>query len=261
MVCASFTPASSACACVVILPMPIPIHAPLCEMARLNNPLPSGDPTIADTSMAPADSPSIVTRVGSPPKLADVSLHPVQDRGHVHHGVVARRVMVRLFVQFGMREEAERAQPVVVSDDDRALARQCLAVIAGLGSGPARKSAAICPHDHGTPFAGGFRAGPDVYVKAVFAGCGCGTGAALLHADGSELVRFTDAIPVRGGLRSAPPQIANRRRGIGDSLEHADLVARCGGTRDQAGIDPDRFGDGCGNDRARLQESGVRVDS
>ncbi len=39
-------------------------------MARWNNPLPCGEPTMADTSIDPADSPSMVTRLGSPPKLA-----------------------------------------------------------------------------------------------------------------------------------------------------------------------------------------------
>jgi hypothetical protein len=37
-------------------------------MARLNSPLPCGDPTSEAIMIAPADSPKIVTLFGSPPK-------------------------------------------------------------------------------------------------------------------------------------------------------------------------------------------------
>src|SRR5665647_1149149 len=47
-----------------------PNEPPLWEMAPWNNPLASGDAHSMLTAIPPADSPKIVTLLGSPPKLA-----------------------------------------------------------------------------------------------------------------------------------------------------------------------------------------------
>ena len=47
-----------------------PIQAPLSELARRKRPLASGDPTNPAFIAAPAESPMMVTRLGSPPKAA-----------------------------------------------------------------------------------------------------------------------------------------------------------------------------------------------
>ena len=44
--------------------------APLWGIARLNSPCANGEPINAPTLMPPADSPKIVTLLGSPPKAA-----------------------------------------------------------------------------------------------------------------------------------------------------------------------------------------------
>ena len=49
---------------------PSPIHAPLCEIARLNKPFASGDATSDAIAIAPADWPNTVTLSGSPPNAA-----------------------------------------------------------------------------------------------------------------------------------------------------------------------------------------------
>ncbi len=50
--------------------MPKPIHWPLSEIARLNRPLASGEPTRPASMQAPADWPKMVTLSGSPPNWA-----------------------------------------------------------------------------------------------------------------------------------------------------------------------------------------------
>ncbi len=67
---AAVLPCASASAMVFCFAMLRPIQAPLCAAARMNNPFASGEPTIAETAIAPADSPSMVTLRGSPPKAA-----------------------------------------------------------------------------------------------------------------------------------------------------------------------------------------------
>ena len=68
---AALTPASSACARVRMGgEIPRPIHAPLCEIARWNNPFASGEVTSEAIAIAPADWPNTVTLPGSPPNWA-----------------------------------------------------------------------------------------------------------------------------------------------------------------------------------------------
>jgi hypothetical protein len=66
--------AASAEARVRIWPMVRPIQLPLSVIAFWNRPLATGEPTSMPTIAAPADSPKIVTLLGSPPKLAMFAL-------------------------------------------------------------------------------------------------------------------------------------------------------------------------------------------
>jgi hypothetical protein len=77
-----------------------------------------------------------------PAELADVALHPAQRGLLVHQAVVAGRP-ARVAGQGGMREEAERAEPVVDGDHDRAVRYQPGRVIVLAFAEP--QSAAVNP--------------------------------------------------------------------------------------------------------------------
>src|SRR5215204_3252827 len=88
--------------------------------------------------------------------------------------------MARFLRQLGVREEPERAEPVVEGDDDRALRGEILAVVPLQAAGAAGEPAAVDPQHHRTPIALTIGAGPDVEREAVLAGrwlprrlCGC----------------------------------------------------------------------------------------
>ena len=66
----AFTPSASAALAGRMRPICSPIQPPLCAMARTKRPLACGEPTSAPTMMAPADSPAMVTLLGSPPNAA-----------------------------------------------------------------------------------------------------------------------------------------------------------------------------------------------
>ena len=69
---------------------------------------------------------------------------------------------------------------------------------------------------------------PDVEGEAVFAGAGVVEDhvgiAAGLDAVGAEVFGGADALPLCGGLRRLPAEIADGRRGEGNAFEGADLM-------------------------------------
>ena len=123
-----------------------------------------------------------------------------------------------------------------------------LAVLAGLGGAAGDEAAAVDPDHDGKAAALGVGGGPDVEGEAIFAGArvvedhvGIGAG---LDAVGAEVVGGEGAVPLGGGLRGLPAEVADRRRGVGDSLERADLAVGGKGAFDFAFVGFDRQGIG-----------------
>ena len=80
---------------------------PLCTIARRNKPLARGIVRSVATLMAPANSPKIVTLVGSPP-IAAMSLHPFERRDLIEKTQVGEAVT--------QVDEAFGAHPVTDGD-------------------------------------------------------------------------------------------------------------------------------------------------
>ena len=130
-----------------------------------------------------------------------------------------------------MREEAERAEPVVDRDDDDAVRRELGAVVvegAVLG-----EPAAVDPHEHRPPRVVAQRRGGDVQVQAIL---GLGTRrleqAGLLRAARRVVGRVANPAPPGWALRRAPAQLAGRRSGVGQPAER--VAAGDGHTADRA---------------------------
>ena len=105
-------------------PICSPIQAPLSTTTRLKRPFAGGMAASAPTMIAPADSPAMVTLLGSPPNAAMFRL--------IHCS--AAIAVTRFLGQLGMREEAEAAKAIVHRDDHRTLGREIFAVIPGLSA-------------------------------------------------------------------------------------------------------------------------------
>src|SRR5438876_271643 len=73
--------------------------------------------------------------------------------------------------EIGMREEAERPETIVDSDDDRTFGGEVLAVIPREAARAAGETAAVDPQHHRPLVVRRVRAGPDVQIEAVFAAC------------------------------------------------------------------------------------------
>ncbi len=98
-----------------------------------------------------------------------------------------------------MGQPAERAEPVVDRDDDRALFGELFAVVARLGSGAAGEAGAVNPDHHGQPFRRGTGRGPHVEEQAILA-------RGLLSPDASW--GLASALP------SSAPTLAARSSGL-----------------------------------------------
>src|SRR5262249_21393575 len=155
----------------------------------------------------------------------DVSLYPLQRGDHVHDAEVARAAAVGFLGQLGIREESEQAKAGVQGQHHGALPGQYLAIVLGLRAGAGVVPAAINPDHDRTLVGRGFRSGPDVEVKAILAHLLHGRDGRLLHPDGTELVCFADAFPMRNRLRGAAAQKPNRRSREGNASVDAHLRA------------------------------------
>ena len=212
----------------------------------------------AQTRLAPADCPTSVSRSGSPPKRADLPLHPVQRRQQVGHRGARLGLLGRAEL-----EEAERAEPIGDGDDDGGAAGgQHRAVVVGRGTG--LEGPAVHPEQHRQRSVGAVR-GVDVERQAVL-DTDQATGRGGLHTDrpgrgrvagvgpGGSRPRGTEALG--GRVRDAPPaadavdEAADDRAGGGDDEGHglplrsADMLrapavrpgpAACSGVRELAG--------------------------
>src|SRR6202050_3242130 len=121
--------------------------------------------------------------------------------------------MLGLLGQFGMREEAEHAQPVVDGDQDNALLRQPFSVEARRRPRASLIAARMNPDHHGLSIGGRGGCGPDVQEEAILGATGCGWCASIragsrakcrLRTNGSELIGFPNTVPMHRGLRLAP---------------------------------------------------------
>jgi len=95
----------------------------------------------AFTAHDPADSPKIVTRLGSPPNAAMFFLHPfaMPRSGPAAHNFLKRDVLTRRSIP--VCKESKYTQPVVDGYNDCAFTRQHLAVVR-TGSAEASSEAA-----------------------------------------------------------------------------------------------------------------------
>ena len=196
--------------------------APLSPIALWKRPLVSGVATSAFTENDPADSPKIVTLPGSPPNAAMLSFTHFRDGDLVEQAVVAGRTRRRFLRQFGVREEPEHPEAVVDRDEDDALLRERLAVVARLGPAASLEAATVDPDHHGC--LGGLGGGVDVDRQAVLAELGelDVVEDARLDARRTGLGRVAHAVPRLHRLRRLPAQLADRRRGIRHADEHVD---------------------------------------
>src|SRR5262245_34390760 len=159
--------------------------------------------------------------------------------------------MARFLRQIGMREESERAEPVIEGDDDGTFGREVLAVIPGETAGAAGEASAIDPHHHRTLVVGAGRTRPNVGVKAIFAarrfargrsggrrlaGGRSATSAARIgtrRARRAERIGLSYAIPPRRRLRRSPPVLTERRGGERNAPEDAHRrLGAAGGARE-----------------------------
>jgi hypothetical protein len=95
-----------------------------------------------------------------------------------------------------------------------------------------------------------FRSSPDVEVEAVladglrFGAIELALGIRSLHTGSGQLVGFANAGPIRGRFGCAPSQIADGRRGEGDSFKDADVGIRAGDAGEFSLFDADGVVDG-----------------
>ena len=126
--------------------------------------------------------------------------------------------------------------------------------------------AAVDPQHHRPLLAGRLGPAPDVQIEAVLAhrrgrrivDGDVGTALAVrLQADIAEPGAGTHALPGGDRLRRLPAQLAHRRPGEGDALEHAHAGRQRGDALDQALVGPHRRGEGRLGHRRR-GEQGAR---
>jgi len=132
----------------------------------------------------------------------------------------------RLAGELRAREECERVEPVVDGDDDDSLCGQIGSVVARFGSGADDEAATVNPHHDRGGYFGVQSRRPDVEVETIL-GNPCRIGVDVvendaLHRIRSEGVRRSDAGPMSNRLWRLPPEVPDRRSGIGDPLEAAD---------------------------------------
>ncbi len=86
--------------------------------------------------------------VGIAAESGNVALDPLQRGDKVEKAVGAGRMMLGFGGELGMREKAQRIEPMVDGDDDDAARGETRAVIAGLGAGADDEAAAMNPDHH-----------------------------------------------------------------------------------------------------------------
>ena len=112
-------------------------------------------------------------------------------------------------------------------NDTTVTPRQVRAGVLRHGRGTAEETAAVDP-DHDRPAVLRGQAGaPDVQMQAVLAlrGPEVDSGVGDLHGGRAEGRGVADAVPGLGRSRWCPPQLADRRRGVGDAEEPEEAVA------------------------------------
>ena len=198
-------------------------------MARWNRPCAAGVAISVVTEIAPADSPKTVTCPGSPPKAAMLS------RTHSRAAIWSRRPRFDSIGPLGRPvagevEVAERAEAVVDGDEEALAATH--EVVAAVGGGrrrPDDERAAVEPDHHGARFVGRGGRGADVERQAVLAHRRVPAGAdeladALLDRHGPVLRAVARALPRHHGLRGAQAEVADGRRGVGDTAPGVHVV-------------------------------------
>src|SRR3990172_1917873 len=96
------------------------------------------------------------------------------------------------------------------------------AAVIGFGRCPEVESAAVDPDQHGNAFLCRFRRRPNIQVQTVLALSRWRIPA--LDGAWCKLVSLEYTIPFCGGLRSAPAEVANRRRGEWDTFQNRQSV-------------------------------------
>ena len=161
-----------------------------------------------------------------------------------------------------MREETERAEPVVDRNQDDAALGEVDAVVHALVAPAERQPATVNP-DHDRLIGVRTRGRrPDVEEEAILgkrrqglAGQLCKAG--TLRADFAELGGRADAFPCGRGHWGLPARLAGGRRSIGNPAEDEDARDLIGcGTLDQASVEFDlhRECDGCQQDRGQCRK-------
>ena len=164
----------------------------------------------------------------------------------IENRVVSRRTVGRFRRELRMRQEAERAEPVVRGHDDDAFLRESRPVVRRRRSRSARPCAAVDPDHHRPPVVLCLRGRPHIQIETVFArrlrrrGVRRAGGIRLLHAFRAERVGAPDAAPCDDRLRRPPPQRPERRRGEWNAFEDANTVRRR--AADLPAVDLDRVG-------------------
>src|SRR5690349_21139340 len=148
-----------------------------------------------------------------------------------------------------MREESERADAIVEAHQHDAALGELSSVIDGDGRGTFVEPSAIEIGHDGPTVGGSACGGPDIYIEAIFAGH------ALLHeglrprqarmlnilyAGAAEMIGFAYAFPFRGGLRCAPAEVVDWRRGERNALIRGNAVGVCD-AGDLAGFDANGY--------------------
>ena len=119
--------------------------APLCRIARRNSPRAPGRPAAGPTLCAPADSPAMVTRSGSPPKAAMFSCT------HSSAAIWSSSPNAPEPGRSPTHRKPGRVQPVVERHGDDPVAGEGGAVVERVRAGAELEAAAVDPHQHRQP--------------------------------------------------------------------------------------------------------------
>ena len=176
----------------------------------------------------------------------DVALDPLQRGDKVEKAVSAGRMMLGFGGEFGMSEKAQRIETMVDGDDDNAPRGKTCAVVARFGARADDKAAAVNPRHHRQArFCPRRGRRPDVEMEAILGGRGSAEIDVVphdaLHGMGAKLVCRPHACPGRNGLRRAPAQAPERRRGIGNAFVDADAACIRLWNRERAALDRQIF--------------------
>ena len=172
----------------------------------------------------------------------DVASDPLQRRDQIQHAIVAGRAMLRFAAQFRMGEKAERVEAVVQGHHHDAVGGEPGSVIARLRARADDKSAAVNPDHDGKPVGASRRSRrPDIDIETVLGDAANGRVDVVeddaLKRVGSEGFRRPHAAPRRDGLRRAPAQRPDWRRGVRNALIGANAARAVPGRSQSAALD------------------------